>query len=78
MELRRETAPVAASVTVETDREQHRRYLRGTRNGLPGTVPYVYRARRQPWAQRAVAASIAEYGEPRLRRVHSGRYDLAD
>lgn len=59
MELR--NRPVrAAPVT------RNRRGLnpRPVRNGLPGLLPYVYGARRPAWAVRAVAASIAEHGEP--------------
>lgn len=33
------------------------------RNGLP-IVPYAWRARSYPWAQRALAAAIARYGNP--------------
>ena len=33
------------------------------RNGLP-VVPYAYKARTYPWAQRALAAAIARHGTP--------------
>lgn len=35
----------------------------GYRNGL-AEVAYEYRARRYPWAQRAIAAAEAEHGKP--------------
>lgn len=43
------------------------------RNGLR-EVAYEYGAHRYPQAARAVAASIAEHGEPVLRRQRDGTY----
>jgi len=65
----RERPLVAAAVTVSQTGK-----ARPVRNGLPDVLPYRYRARRPAWAQRAVAASIAEHGEPALRRQRGGGY----
>ena len=36
----------------------------GFRNGLPPIVPYGWRKRSYPWADRVVAAVEAEHGQP--------------
>ena len=35
------------------------------RNGPPPQVPYAWRARRYPWARRAIAVAEARYGKAR-------------
>lgn len=37
--------------------------MRPVRNGIPD-VPYAYRARRYPWAERLLARAEAVYGRP--------------
>jgi len=63
----------AAAVTVDHPGER-KPVARPVRNGLPVVPPYRYRAPRPAWAVRAVAASIAEHGEPPLRRLRDGGY----
>jgi len=63
----------AAAVTVDHPNER-KPLARPIRNGLPGFVPYQRGARRPAWAVRAVQASIAEHGEPPLRRLRGGGY----
>lgn len=65
MEPRLAPVPVAAAITTDYGGHGVAVRQRGTRNGLPLTVPYAYRARRYPWAQRANAAAEARYGKPR-------------
>ncbi len=75
MELRERRllrAAAVAAVTVDHPGERTPA-ARPVRNGLP-VVPYRYRAPRPAWAVRAVAASIAEHGEPPLRRLRGGGY----
>ncbi len=61
-ENRRRTSPGALRVMAEDPRP--------VRNNIP-EVPYQWRARTYPWAQRALAAAEAEYGQPEDYEVAS-------
>jgi hypothetical protein len=75
----RQDVPVTERATIETAYEyacgQRRgKELRGFRNELPDFVPYRYGAPRAAWARQAIAAAIAEHGEPQPRRQRDGTY----